>query len=50
LIEPNDRMRAEVIQIEEIPRAATANMYEPLLEMCEHIVDAVGLADPSPSC
>jgi hypothetical protein len=42
LIQPNDRMRAEVIQIEEIPRAATANMCEPLLEMCEHIVGRRG--------
>ena len=35
LIQPDDRMTAEVIQIEEIPRSANAKTCQPLLEMCE---------------
>jgi hypothetical protein len=42
LIQPDDRMRAEVIQIEEIPRSANTKTCQPLLEMCERIVGRRG--------
>lgn len=42
LIQPDDRMRAQVIQIEEIPRSANTKTCQPLLEMCEHIVGRRG--------
>jgi hypothetical protein len=38
LIQPDDRMRAPVIQIEEIPRSANIKTCQPLLELCERIV------------
>ena len=42
LIQPDDRMSAQVIQIDEIPRSANTKTCQPLLEMCERILGRGG--------
>jgi hypothetical protein len=42
LIQPNDVMGPQLIQIEDIPRSVDAEMCQPLLEMCEHLVGRNG--------
>jgi hypothetical protein len=37
LIQPDDMMSRRLIQIEEIPRWADAEICQPLMEMCQHI-------------